>query len=249
MLVVRLRYETPFFGCRWPICRKGKYRVTRVRKRGTERANRTRSGPPLDEIWPAPGGSMPTLPHRPTRNSALALAAVAAAAIAAIAPASSAIATPRGDAGSSGTISHKQIVPARGSSTTPRATSRQEQSGKAAHKPAGTNNGISYHGGPVLLGTTNVYYIWYGDWSQDPLAQPVLTDLASNIGGSPYFNINTGYYNGSNQFVSNSVHYAGSTTDNYSLGRCSPTRRSRQSCRTRSARASCPSTRTPSTSS
>ena len=161
---------------------------------------------------------MPTLPHRPTRSSALALAAVAAAAIAAIAPASSAIATPRGDAGSSGTISHKQIVPARGSSTTPRAISRQEQSGKAAHKPAGTNNGISYHGGPVLLGTTNVYYIWYGDWTQDPLAQPVLTDLASNIGGSPYFNINTGYYNGSNQFVSNSVHYAGSTTDNYSLG-------------------------------
>src|SRR5438270_3606163 len=25
-------------------------------------------------------------------------------------------------------------------------------------------NGISYHGGPVMLGTTHVYYIWYGNW-------------------------------------------------------------------------------------
>ncbi len=28
-----------------------------------------------------------------------------------------------------------------------------------------TSNGISYHGGPVMLGTTNIYYIWYGNWS------------------------------------------------------------------------------------
>jgi hypothetical protein len=78
-------------------------------------------------------------------------------------------------------------------------------------------NGISYHGGPVILNTTNVYYIWYGNWSGNT-AVTILTDLANSIGGSPYFNINTTYYNGSNVHVTNSVHYAGSTTDNYSHG-------------------------------
>ena len=81
--------------------------------------------------------------------------------------------------------------------------------------PAKTNNGIFYHGGPVILGMTNAYYIWYGNWSGNS-ATTILTDFASSIGGSPYFNINTTYYDGSNVHVSNSVHYAGSTTDAYS---------------------------------
>src|SRR5579884_662422 len=79
------------------------------------------------------------------------------------------------------------------------------------------SNGISYHGGPVILGTTNVYYIWYGNWSGNSAAT-ILTELAQNIGGSPYFNINTTYYNGSDAHVSNSVHFGGSTSDNYSQG-------------------------------
>ena len=29
----------------------------------------------------------------------------------------------------------------------------------------GKGNGIYYHNGPVMLGTVNVYYIWYGNWS------------------------------------------------------------------------------------
>jgi hypothetical protein len=82
-------------------------------------------------------------------------------------------------------------------------------------KPGG--NGISYHGGPVMLATTHMYYIWYGNWSGNT-AQSILTDLANSIGGSPYFNINTTYYNGSNLHVSNSVTFGGSTTDNYSHG-------------------------------
>src|SRR5713226_3602023 len=77
----------------------------------------------------------------------------------------------------------------------------------------GGGNGISYHGGPILLGTTNAYYIWYGNWSGNT-ATTILTDFANSIGGSPYFNINTTYYNGSNVHVTNAVHYAGSTTDN-----------------------------------
>jgi hypothetical protein len=91
------------------------------------------------------------------------------------------------------------------------------EAGRAAKARPGTN-GITYHGGPVILGTTNVYYIWYGNWSGNS-ATTILTNLGQNIGGSPYFNINTTYYNGSNTHVSNSVFYVGSTTDNYSRGK------------------------------
>ena len=83
--------------------------------------------------------------------------------------------------------------------------------------PLARTNGIRYHGGPLVLGTTGVYYIWYGNWSGNT-AVTILTDLAGHIGGSPYFNINTTYYNGSNTHVSNSVAYRGSTTDSYSHG-------------------------------
>ena len=86
-----------------------------------------------------------------------------------------------------------------------------------AGKPSGSGNGIFYHGGPVMLGQTNIYYIWYGNWSGNS-AVTILTDLAQNIGGSAYFNINTTYYDGANTPVSNLVRYAGSTTDNYSKG-------------------------------
>lgn len=95
---------------------------------------------------------------------------------------------------------------------------KPEPPGEAQVAKAGTtSNGIFYHGGPVMLGTTNVYYIWYGNWSGNS-AVTILTHLAQNIGGSPYYNINTTYYNGSNQHVSNSVRYVASTTDNYSHG-------------------------------
>src|SRR5262249_20853906 len=51
----------------------------------------------------------------------------------------------------------------------------------------------------------------------DPNANPILTDLAKNIGGSPYFAINTTYGDTVGN-VLNSVTYAGSTADTGSLG-------------------------------
>jgi len=87
------------------------------------------------------------------------------------------------------------------------------------------DNGIQYHGGPVLSTAqgVNVYFIWYGNWSSpsDRAAQSIVTDFIKNLGGSPYFNINTTYYDsgaGGLDPVRNRVNYIGSTTDNYSHG-------------------------------
>ncbi len=80
-----------------------------------------------------------------------------------------------------------------------------------------TGNGINYHNGPVMLGQVHLYYVWYGNWSGNT-ATTILTDLASNLGGSPYWNINTTYRNGAGAFISNSLTFGGSTTDSYSRG-------------------------------
>jgi hypothetical protein len=89
-----------------------------------------------------------------------------------------------------------------------------------ANRPRG-GSGISYHGGPLMLngpgGGVNVYVIWYGNWSGNS-ATTILTDFLQNEGGSPYYRINTTYYNGSGTHVANSITYAGTATDNYSQG-------------------------------
>lgn len=80
-------------------------------------------------------------------------------------------------------------------------------------KPGGGGsgtNGIVYHGGPVMLGTVNVHYIWYGNWNSASPEIGILEDFANGVGGSPYYNINTTYYNGSNQHVANSIAFQGS---------------------------------------
>jgi hypothetical protein len=83
----------------------------------------------------------------------------------------------------------------------------------------GGGNGISYHGGPVILGTTNVHFIWYGqsNWPNST-QKSILENYPSSVGGSGYFNINTTYYNGSNTHVSNSVHFSGSVAHSETYG-------------------------------
>jgi hypothetical protein len=87
----------------------------------------------------------------------------------------------------------------------------------AARSRGGT--GIYYHGGPLLNRSTgaNVYTIWYGNWSGNS-ATTILADMLTHIGGSPYFNINTTYYDGASRHVVNVVNSVGTTNDNYSQG-------------------------------
>jgi len=87
---------------------------------------------------------------------------------------------------------------------------------KPVHGGGGTN-GISYHGAPVMAGTVNIQYIWYGTWPSS--SKTILQNLASSIGGSPYEHINTTYYDGAGTHVSGAISLAGNTSDNYSLGK------------------------------
>ena len=80
-------------------------------------------------------------------------------------------------------------------------------------------NGIVYHGGRVLTAPKGpgLYYIWYGAWPED-MPRAILTDLAKNLGGSPYFNFITTYHDSSGATVPNVVTFHGSTVDSYSQG-------------------------------
>jgi hypothetical protein len=88
------------------------------------------------------------------------------------------------------------------------------EAAKAARPQRG--NGISWHGGPVMHGTPNIYYIWYGNWAGNS-ATTILTNFISSLGGSSYEHINSTYYDGSGS-VTGLVSFNGSTTDNYSQG-------------------------------
>ena len=84
------------------------------------------------------------------------------------------------------------------------------------HRSAGMN-GISYHGGPLMTSGPNVYYIWYGDWGSDT-AKKILPNLPAQLSGSPYFHINSTYYDSSNAHVQNFVNLSGQ----YSISPSSP---------------------------
>jgi hypothetical protein len=79
-----------------------------------------------------------------------------------------------------------------------------------------TGNGIEYHGGPVMQGPHNVYFIWYGNFSGNT-ALTILPDLINGFGGSRYFNTNTTYGDTTGD-IANTVTLAGQIFDNYSQG-------------------------------
>ncbi|HEX7644366.1 MAG TPA: hypothetical protein VF472_19335 [Burkholderiaceae bacterium] len=87
----------------------------------------------------------------------------------------------------------------------------------AAATKARRSTNLTLQGGPVMTAAKNIYYIWYGS-SWDSASKTLLTNLGQHIGGSPYFNINTTYYNSAGTHVQNSVTLAGSTTNSGTLG-------------------------------
>ncbi|HKI94800.1 MAG TPA: hypothetical protein VJ992_05860 [Gemmatimonadales bacterium] len=97
---------------------------------------------------------------------------------------------------------------------------------KGSHgKPGGggggkTNTGIYYHGGPIIPSEHVVAIYWASSTIYGGGPTPNTTGSAaqdgslvgyflSNLGGSPYYNINTTYYDGSNVHVANDLSYAG----------------------------------------
>ncbi|HVE84651.1 MAG TPA: hypothetical protein VND93_17460 [Myxococcales bacterium] len=78
-------------------------------------------------------------------------------------------------------------------------------------------NKIANHNGAVVTGTPNVYFIWYGSWTGNT-AQPILVDFITNLGGSPWFQINTKYPAFAGGSPSGVVIYGGSVDDAYSHG-------------------------------
>jgi len=87
-----------------------------------------------------------------------------------------------------------------------------------------TDSRMLYHNGPIMSGAADVYVIWYGCWDDncgnagDTATQAILRDFLSNVGGSPYFQINAMYANGSGQAPSGATFYSGEAYDRYSQG-------------------------------
>ena len=80
---------------------------------------------------------------------------------------------------------------------------------------------ITYNGGP-LINTPDAYVIWYGNWNQTngsdtPAGQQIVRDFLTNLGGSPYFQLNTSY-NAGGYTISGNVNFSGEATDTGSQG-------------------------------
>lgn len=84
-----------------------------------------------------------------------------------------------------------------------------------------TDSKMAYHNGPIVTGVPGVYFIWYGTWdnnADNTAVQFILTDFLSNLGGTPYFQINAMYPNNIGGAPSGALIYSGAAIDRYSHG-------------------------------
>src|SRR5215471_3961779 len=94
-----------------------------------------------------------------------------------------------------------------------------------ATTPVRTNSKMLYHNGPVLTGRINLYFIFYGCWTEtcgssgDTTIVQIINEFSATIGNTPYSNINSTYTDSTGQSASGSLIYAGEVFDNsYSHG-------------------------------
>jgi hypothetical protein len=102
-----------------------------------------------------------------------------------------------------------------------------KEAGTSGSNPA-ASNGISYHGGPVMRSNSvNVYFIWYGNWTNGPKPSDrqvtvnlldTLFGVTRGIGGSSYFKINTTYSDTVGHPTGN-IALVASATNNYGRGK------------------------------
>jgi hypothetical protein len=72
---------------------------------------------------------------------------------------------------------------------------------------------VDYHDGFIKTGTSNVYLIWYGNWSGSPAARQILPELVASLGGSSYWRTSTLYPNGGGVRPSGGVVFSGEAFD------------------------------------
>ena len=102
-----------------------------------------------------------------------------------------------------------------GADVAPHVHAIASQQGKPG---GGGTNGISYHGGPVVLGTPAVYNIFYSNGGFTSSDVTFLNALPGGLSGSPYEMINSTYYNGSSQHVSAAMSFGGQASTTEYLG-------------------------------
>jgi len=78
--------------------------------------------------------------------------------------------------------------------------------------------GIQFHGGEVMVGTVNVYLIWYGLWTgqvgmgSNPATIALITGFVSQLGGSSWWNIVSTYTGLGGSPASTSLKYVSSVS-------------------------------------
>ena len=82
------------------------------------------------------------------------------------------------------------------------------------------------HGGP-LIGTPTIYLIWYGNWNRNngsvgdtPAGQALIRQWAADIGGSPYYQLNTSL-SAARQAISGNVNFTANSNETSDSGKTS----------------------------
>ena len=101
----------------------------------------------------------------------------------------------------------------------------QAANAQTRNAPTKTNGKITYHGGQVLTGTRNVYFIYYGCWTEqcgsagDTPTMALLADFIINVGNTPYIQINSTYPDSNGQAPTGTLIFGGLVVDDsYSHG-------------------------------